>query len=395
MGTKIEWADETWNPVIGCSRVSEECDGCYAIGVVHRGMSAQHLGLTIKRAGEDTDWNGELRLVPHLFGQPTRWTPGRRIFVNSLSDLFHPAMLRFPDLDPAGAPCARCVDGEVTVQGETRTCPACNGTRLVDLGLRRPRIPLVHIIAEMVANPQHTFLVLTKRPRNMAGVLANPMIRLEVNAALMERGLSVMPGGMTDPDFRWPGHIQWGASIGMNKYAFRADHLRRINGVTWVSAEPLLDGLPDLDLTDIDWLVVGGETGPKARPMDPAWARDLRDRCITWRCEDCGEPWVRKGAAFTPSSAEDCMGCGGGLIGGTSYVKGPTFFFKQWGDWAPAGAGVTAAGRTWTSSDGTPEVLIGQSIDHPGWQQIMRKVGKKAAGRELDGRTWDEYPDAP
>lgn len=386
--TSIEWTrgedgtpGSTWNPVIGCSRVSEECDGCYAIGVVHRGMSAQHLGLTIKRAGEATDWTGELRLVPHLFDQPTRWTSGRRIFVNSLSDLFHPAMLRFPDLDHAGAPCARCVDGEVTVKGETRTCPACNGTHLVDLGLRRPRIPLVHILTEMVANPQHTFLVLTKRPRNMAGVLANPMIRLEVNAALMERGLPVMPGGMSDPDFRWPGHIQWGTSIGMNKYAFRADHLRRINGVTWVSAEPLLEALPDLDLTGIDWLVVGGETGPKARPMDPSWARDLRDRCTV-----------------PPDAACNCLvpameGAGQHDPGCSVFRWQPTaFFFKQWGDWAPAGAGVTAAGRTWTSSDGRAEVLIGQSIDHPGWQQIMRKVGKKAAGRELDGRTWDEMP---
>lgn len=306
-GTAIEWTDATWNPVIGCSRTSPGCDNCYAIGVVHRQMSPQHVGLTVKPDGGRVDWTGEVRPAPQVLSQPLRWKRPRRIFVNSLSDLFH-----------------------------------------ADL----PDEEIAKVFAVMALAPQHTFQVLTKRSKRM---------REWVNACapvegfVTHNGHKPSKGGIVvgEPG-RWPLPNVWlGVSIESDAYAFRADHLRATPAsVRWISAEPLLGPLPSVDLAGIDWLVAGGESGAGARPMDPAWVRELRDRCAE---------------------------------------SGTAFLFKQWGAWAPDGAGVTAAGRPWKSPDGKAEVLIG-SPDMLHMRQIMRRVGKKAAGRELDGRTWDEYP---
>lgn len=200
--SSIEWTDATWNPLIGCSRVSPGCDHCYAIGVVHRGMSEQHRGLTIRRPGSATDWNGRIRLVEHLLDQPARWTKPRRVFVNSLSDLFHPEVLKLDHRDGSAWP------------------------------------PLVEIFAMMASTPRHTYQVLTKRPQLMAAVLQTPRFRLDVNAALLGLGHPVMPGGMTDPDFEWPRHLWMGTSIESDRYTFRADHLRATPAaVRWLSQQ--------------------------------------------------------------------------------------------------------------------------------------------------------------
>jgi len=267
-GSKIEWTDATWNPLIGCTRCSPGCDNCYAIGVVHRQMSPQHVGLTVKPEGERVDWTGEVRVVEHLMDQPLRWKRPRRIFVNSLSDLFH--------ADVATHTIAR-------------------------------------IFAVMALAEQHTFQVLTKRPQRMAQMLADLTFWTLVDE---HRG---GPAG----DFTTPLPNVWlGTSIESNAYAWRANHLRRTPAtVRWISAEPLLGPLDYLDLSGIDWLVVGGESGPGARPMDPSWARDLRAMAT------CGPDPV-------------------------------AFHFKQWG-----------------------------SHDADG-----RRMPKHIAGRELDGRTWDEWP---
>lgn len=331
--TAIEWADATWNPIVGCSRVSPGCQNCYAIGVVHRQMSPQHVGLTVKPEGERVDWTGEIRPVPHMFDQPTRWKRPRRIFVNSLSDLFAPEAIKL-----AGD------DGYSVV---------------------------ARIVAEMVANPRHTFQVLTKRPQIMRTVLGEPMFRLEVNGLLLDRGCEVMPGGMSEPDFAWPRHIWWGTSIELDKYAFRADHLRRINGVRWISAEPLLGPLPSLDLTGIDWVVAGGESGPGARPMHPQWVRDLRDACQD-RPQPCEIPDVpRPHSVPVP---------GGGRACACEYPDPVAFLFKQHGDWSDGSALALADVET-------------RKMHRFDDGEVMYRVGKKAAGRVLDGRTWDEYPD--
>ncbi|HNB95400.1 MAG TPA: DUF5131 family protein, partial [Microthrixaceae bacterium] len=126
MSTNIEWTDETWNPIVGCSKVSPGCDNCYAVGTVHRGLAEQHRGLTVRAEGA-TDWTGEVRVVESMMDRPLRWTKPRRIFVNSLSDLFHPG-----------------------VSDET----------------------IARIFAVMALAPQHTFQVLTKRPQRMADMLS-------------------------------------------------------------------------------------------------------------------------------------------------------------------------------------------------------------------------------
>lgn len=296
--TKIEWTDASWNPLVGCSRVSPGCDACYAIGVVHRGMSPQHRGLTVHPEGERVDWTGEVREVPHLLDQPLRWKRPRRIFVNSLSDLFHP---------------------DVSFDF------------------------IVKVFDVMVRCPQHTFQILTKRPQRMASVMTDrPATPDEVDAGCE---LGIFPGVWDLVNGGTPAPNIWlGTSIESARYAFRADHLRATEAaVRFVSAEPLLDDLaPALDLDGIDWLIVGGESGPGARPMNPAWARALRDRCI---------------------------------------ASGVPFLFKQWGKWHPL-------------DDSDPGYLIGfpdgvrTEIES---MPPLVNLGKKG-GRELEGRTWDQYP---
>jgi protein gp37 len=166
-----------------------------------------------------------------------------------------------------------------------------------------------------------------------------------------------------------------GTSIELDKYAYRADHLRATPAaVRWLSLEPLLGPLPSLDLTGIDWVVAGGESGPGARQMHPAWARDIRDRCV-----DAGIP----------------------------------FFFKQWGDWEAVEPvydddrdddvvldGYDTVSIVSFSQAGVIEQVLprvgnphGQQPDPKGDPWWMAKVGKKAAGRQLDGRTWDQMPE--
>lgn len=342
MGTGIEWTDETWNPIVGCSAVSPGCDHCYA----ERESAGRLRNVPVYQGlTEDGKWTGQVRFIPERLDQPLRWKRPRRIFVNSMSDLFHPEVLKMEHHN--GFP------------------------------------PLAWIVAVMVATERHTFQVLTKRPQVMAAVLREPMFKLDVNACLLQMGHTVMRGGMSETDTPWPAHIWWGTSIESQSYAFRARYLLETPAaVRFVSAEPLLGPLwlrPYLDgcrpgshseltgqqLNDggaeasevwvrvadrgLDWVICGGESGPGARPMHPDWARSLRDQC---------------------------------------QEAGVAFLFKQWGEWAPrrdrdyVDLSIALDGRTWRGPDVT--AAIGA--------RGMHRYGKHAAGRELDGRTWDEYP---
>lgn len=307
--TKIEWTDATWNPVTGCDRVSPGCDHCYALTMAKRlkAMGSAHY----QNDGDPRTSGPGFGATTHAdaLDQPLRWTKPRRIFVNSMSDLFHPELLK----------------------------------------ATHERYPfLAHVFAAMVAAERHTFQILTKRPQVMRNVLRHPMFRLDVNAVLLSLGHPVMRGGMSEGDTPWPSNIWIGTSIESDRYAFRADHLRATPAaVRFLSLEPLLGPLPSLDLTDIDWVIVGGESGHGARPMHPDWVRDIRDRCVT---------------------------------------AGIPFLFKQWGAWAPGGDGVEF-GRWVNAEDGATR---GVRIDDA--DVLMTQFGKKAAGRTLDGRTWDEHP---
>ena len=155
---------------------------------------------------------------PHRLNEPAKWQPGR-VFVNSMSDMHHPAFT----------------------------------TEQVD-----------SVYDKMLEIDKHQYLILTKRPKRMAAYMVNEGGWLE------RHGL-----------YEVPSHIWLGASIESDQYTFRANHLRRIPvRVRFLSCEPLLGPLPSLDLDGIGWVIVGGESGPGFRPMEHAWAGDIRDRCL-------------------------------------------------------------------------------------------------------------------
>ena len=285
MSTNIEWTDETWNPIVGCSKVSLGCDNCYAVGTVHRGLAEQHRGLTVRAEGA-TDWTGEVRVVESMMDRPLRWTKPRRIFVNSLSDLFHP-----------------------DVSDET----------------------IARIFAVMALAPQHTFQVLTKRPQRMADMLSTRLFWKVVASHCADDQTASLswPYRTAIANHQGLPNVWLGVSIESDRYAFRADHLRRTPAaVRWISAEPLLGPLPSLDLTGIDWLVVGGESGPKARPMHPQWVRDLRDECTDICCPECGETWPYDDAEIPCSH---CRGSGAEDPTAFLFKQGGSVLAKEWG----------------------------------------------------------------
>lgn len=208
MATKISWTEETWNPTTGCDRISPGCDRCYALDMAKR---LKAMGQPLYQRDGDPRTSGPgfgLTVHPDVLGKPLGWKKPRRVFVNSMSDLFHK---------------------DVPVEF------------------------IAQVWDVMARCPQHTFQVLTKRPQRMAELL---------------RDLPVL------------GNVWLGTSIENDTYAWRADHLRNTPAaVRFLSLEPLLGPLPSLDLTGIDWVIIGCESGRGARPMDNDWAADIIGRC--------------------------------------------------------------------------------------------------------------------
>jgi len=230
--SSIEWTDATWNPVTGCTKVSQGCKFCYA----------ERFAIRLQAMGNPRYDNGFRVTLHHdLVDLPLRWRKPRKIFVASMSDLFH---------------------DDVPFE-------------------------FIHAVFQtIVVTPQHIYQVLTKRIHRAAELV---------------------------PRLPWPPNLWIGTSVESEEVVGRIEYLRRIPAkVRFLSLEPLLGPLPNLPLEGINWVIVGGESGPGARPLDPDWVRDIRDQCLRRRIP---------------------------------------FFFKQWG------------GRN-----------------------------KKATGRSLDGRTWDEFP---
>ena len=197
--SKIEWTNSSWNPVTGCSRVSEGCRHCYAERMAKR---LQAMGVAKYRNGF------KVTIHPEVLEEPLMWRKPRVIFINSMSDLFH------------------------------------------------EKIPLDYIrkIFDVIwAADQHVFQVLTKR--------AERMVELA-------------------PELDWPPNLWMGVTVEAQRYTDRIDLLREIPApVRWLSMEPLLTAVPELDLTGIDWVVVGGESGPGARPMQKEWVYQIRHAC--------------------------------------------------------------------------------------------------------------------
>lgn len=224
----IEWTEATWNPVTGCDKVSPGCAHCYA----------ERMAKRLQAMGQRNYAHGfRVTLQPQMLDAPLRWRRPRRIFVNSMSDLFH--------------------------------------VEVPDEFIRR-------VFDVMVRASWHEFQILTKR-----------------SARVLE---------MADR-LPWAPHIWMGVSVENRRFVHRIDHLRETNAhVKFLSLEPLLGPLANLDLRGIDWVIVGGESGPRARPIDERWVRDIRDQC--------------RGA-------------------------GVSFFFKQWGGVFKSRTGRHLEGRTW------------------------------------------------
>lgn len=318
--SKIEWTEATWNPIVGCSIVSPGCTNCYAMKMAGRleamaraafaddrpAVSAHYLGTTQdSKAGPV--WTGKVNLAPErILLQPLSWKRQRRIFVNSMSDLFHESV---PD-------------------------------EWID-----------RVFAVMALASQHTFQVLTKRAERMRDFVGRLgyahcglMRRLEATDGVHypSEKIDAFPhyaGALGHPSshLQWPLPNVWlGVSAEDQKRADeRIPHLLMTPAaVRFVSAEPLLgpidfhgewiDRVAGND-PELNWIIVGGESGHNARPVHPDWARSIRDQC---------------------------------------QAAGVPFFFKQWGEHAPNGSG----------------------------RYSMVKVGKRAAGRLLDGREHNEMP---
>lgn len=369
--TPIEWADATWNPNTGCSRVTEGCRNCYAEIMAARfskpGQWGEGLAQIVRKPDGSADhrWTGQVRFNERVLDQPLRWRKPRRIFVCSTSDLFHEGV---------------------------------------------PDEWLDKVFAVMALAPHHTFMVLTKRPERAReyitsgpvcdiGQWAYSMLPAQADPALY---LSAF-GDPEEPNIApksWPLPNVWiGTSIEDQATAdARIPHLLATPAaVRFVSAEPLL-GPVDLEVAwhgesalegecwgdcawcdkgypplhncqrgrqaaadfdkgrdGLDLVIVGGESGPGARPMHPDWPRALRDQCL---------------------------------------AAGTAFFFKQWGEWRPRrqaepGDILNANRSVIMMPDG--RITSGLMPYGPdAW--VMDKIGKKAAGRLLDGKVWDQMP---
>lgn len=233
----IEWTDATWNPVRGCTKISDGCKHCYAATFAERFRGVK---------GHPYEQGFDLRLVPEKLAEPLRWRNPKMIFVNSMSDLFHENV---------------------------------------------PEEYIVAVAKVMVAANWHTYQVLTKRSERLRELL-NTSLRFAAGQR----------------------HIWWGVSVENRKYGLpRVEDLQNARAaMRFLSVEPLLEHLGKFDLGGIDWVIVGGESGPGARPMKREWVVPIRDQCKS---------------------------------------EGLPFFFKQWGG-----------------------------------------VRKAAAGRKLDGKTYDQFP---
>lgn len=255
--SKIEWTDRTWNPIIGCSRVSPGCENCYAERFVHRGIQEAHRGLTVIRAGAP-GWNGDVRFLPERLAQPQRWRRPAKVFVNSLSDLFH---------------------GRVT-----------NEQRLAILGA-------------MLLAPQHTYQILTKRPEYALEfeswlVAESERRRMTFTELALEEYVRAT-GRRADAEaltfellHRWWIGVTAEDQKRADERIPKLAELRILPTLRFVSYEPALGpvdfrehlcgdssghetGGPQgwVSGPGIDWLIIGGESGPGARPFDVAWAR--------------------------------------------------------------------------------------------------------------------------
>jgi protein gp37 len=305
---KISWTDQTWNPIVGCSKVSDGCQNCWS----ERAARLHY------HDDFPNGWDGHVKLFPERLEQPLHWRKPRKIAVGLMGDWCHEDI-----------PCS--------FQEQ--------------------------IFRTAISAPQHIFQFLTKRPLIMSQLVPPMMNRI------------------CGPHWIMPKNIWLGVSVENQKTADERIPLllQTPAAVRFVSAEPLLGSIkltrhhawcPTHDYEGgfctgacpdrryLDWLIIGGESGPGARPMHPEWPRYLNDQC-----QSVGIP----------------------------------IHFKQWGEWAPLGWQHEMPRKmdAWIWCDGTFHIVDGHEMpsDMRG-AFLMRRVGKKAAGRLLDDKEWLQFPEA-
>lgn len=279
--SNIEWTDSTWNPTTGCDKVSPGCDNCYAMTLAPRlkAMGSAHY----QRDGQPpTSGPGfGVSVHPDALTKPLEWKRSRRIFVNSMSDLFHAEI---------------------------------------------PDEFIASVFAVMAQAPQHTFQVLTKRHARMRSLLSSARwsellvsagwpLDLDPEQPLPNVWLGVSVENQDWADIRVPALLKTPAAVRF----LSCEPLLGPVSFRWAKWAPLINASHLDGMNGLHWIIVGGESGRGARPMDADWAREIRDQCVE---------------------------------------AGVAFHFKQWGSHGENGV----------------------------------SVHKKIAGRELDGRTWDEFP---
>ena len=239
----IEWTDVTWNPVAGCLVITPGCTNCYAMRMAARLEAmgvAKYEGLT-RKSGKRYVWTGKIRLDEASLEAPLKWRKPRKVFVNSMSDLFHPDV---------------------------------------------PAEFVAEVWSVMERTPQHTYQILTKRPDRMRDVITS-------------LGLPALE------------HVWLGTSVEDAAVLSRLDDLRETPAIVrFVSFEPLIGSVAGANLDGIHWAIVGGESGPRARPMNEEWVDEIRLNCLT---------------------------------------TGTAFFFKQWGGKNKKAAGRLLHGREWNN----------------------------------------------
>jgi protein gp37 len=356
--TSIEWTQKVWNPIVGCSIHSPGCKRCYAMRMAWRlqamaskpdgsgNPALNHYEGTVEQSRAGPVWTGKINVAPDdVLTAPLRRKKPTTYFVNSMSDLFHADV---PD-------------------------------EVID-----------RVFAAMALCPQHIFQVLTKRSDRMRAYLNLPSRNAEVAYTMMDLvpvGYDISASGLYFPPARlanWPLPNVWlGVSVEDQQRADERipDLLSTPAAIRWLSCEPLLGpvdllSIPAhgwcfpgtgekwggrasalrLDGRGLDWIVVGGESGKGARPMHPAWARSLREQCA---------------------------------------AAGVPFFFKQYGSWMPSElCNLDCSARDILIYDETGKVWR-EAQDDGGWigDQAMCRVGKKRAGRLLDGVEHNGMPE--
>jgi protein gp37 len=245
MTTGIQWTDETWNPIVGCDKISEGCRNCYAIGQAYRnaamgaklanpGRLKYYQGLTEKR-GDRTEWTGVVNFVPEALELPLKWKKPRRVFVNSMGDLFH-VNVKDHELD--------------------------------------------QIFAVMGLTPQHTYQVLTKRPGSMMAYL----LLEETRKNIFKQSCGIAgdyPKLKSIPHYFPLPNVWLGVTIENQKAADERLSLLKSApaAVRFLSCEPLLEPVDLGSLAGIDWVIVGGESGHGARDCDLEGIRSIVQQC--------------------------------------------------------------------------------------------------------------------